>query len=207
VADPHALRSRLVRHPLLVQLLDDRHLDAIEEIVEELQPDRGAETERLEIAREFMDPAPGDVPLPWDAEFHGEPDLAQPPPSASRGLPMHWVTRTVTYGPWRPVDGDEPVTTVTSGDMAVELPGIEPDKVVDLMEALEQSVAAAKDARTRHPQPGGADDRYRVRAPGGDSEGTAHPSMPRPPHEGDVWVEWDDGERGWYDAGTVERIP
>jgi hypothetical protein len=31
----------------------------------------------------------------------------------------------------------------------------EPDKVVDLMDALERSVAAAKDALTRHPRPGG----------------------------------------------------
>lgn len=51
------------------------------------------------------------------------------------------------------------------------------------------------------------DDRYRVRAPGGDVEGTAHPSMPRPPHEGDLWIEWDDDERGWYPGDTVERIP
>jgi hypothetical protein len=44
-------------------------------------------------------------------------------------------------------------TTVTSGAMAVELPGVEPDKVVDLMAALERSVAEAKAARKRHPQP------------------------------------------------------
>lgn len=50
------------------------------------------------------------------------------------------------------------MTTVSSGDMAVELPGIEPDRVVDLMEALEQSVAAAKDARQRHPQPANRED-------------------------------------------------
>lgn len=30
-----------------------------------------------------------------------------------------------------------------------------PDRVVDLMAALERSVAAAKEARTRHPKPGG----------------------------------------------------
>lgn len=45
----------------------------------------------------------------------------------------------------------EPVAIV-SGDMAVELPG-PPDRVVDLMEALQQSVAQAKEARSRHPQP------------------------------------------------------
>lgn len=46
-----------------------------------------------------------------------------------------------------------PTTFVQHGDMAVELPGIEPDKVVDLMAALEQSIAAAKEARRRDPQP------------------------------------------------------
>lgn len=43
----------------------------------------------------------------------------------------------------------EPVTVV-SGDMAVELPGVTEDRVIDLMAALEESVAAAKEARTRH---------------------------------------------------------
>ncbi len=100
----------------------------------------------------------------------------------------------------------EPTVTVVSGDMAVELPG-PPDKVVDLMAALEQSVAAAKEARSRRTQPDSDDDRYRVTVYGSEVEGTAHPSMPDPPHPGDVWVEWDDDERGWYDADTLERIP
>jgi hypothetical protein len=43
--------------------------------------------------------------------------------------------------------------TIVSGDMAVELPG-PPDQVVDLMDALERSVAAAKEARSQRPQPG-----------------------------------------------------
>lgn len=54
------------------------------------------------------------------------------------------------------IDWDEDRThesVLPSGDMAVELPGIEPDKVVDLMEALERSIAEAKAARKRHPQP------------------------------------------------------
>lgn len=46
-----------------------------------------------------------------------------------------------------------PETTVVScGDMAIELPAPK-DRVVDLMAALEDSIARAKEARTRHPQP------------------------------------------------------
>jgi hypothetical protein len=59
---------------------------------------------RIEYAREFVNPLPGDVPCPWNTEFHGEPDLTKPPPSASRGLPMRWVTRTVIYSSWRPIE-------------------------------------------------------------------------------------------------------
>jgi hypothetical protein len=49
---------------------------------------------------------------------------------------------------------DEPADTTAaavSDDMAVELP-VPPDRVVDLMAALERSVADAKAARTRRPQ-------------------------------------------------------
>lgn len=46
----------------------------------------------------------------------------------------------------------EPSAVIVSGDMAVELPA-SPNQVVDLMAALEKSVAAAKEARRRHPQP------------------------------------------------------
>lgn len=52
---------------------------------------------------------------------------------------------------------------VVSGEMAVELPG-PADRVLDLMGALEQSVAAAKEARTRRPRP--APGRAVVRCPG-----------------------------------------
>lgn len=51
-----------------------------------------------------------------------------------------------------PEPSGEGSTTVTAGDMAVELPA-PPDVIVDLMDALERSMADAKDARTRHPQP------------------------------------------------------
>jgi len=44
--------------------------------------------------------------------------------------------------------GAGPSTMVTSGDMAVELP-VPTDCVPDLMEALEQSITAAKEARQR----------------------------------------------------------
>ncbi len=50
------------------------------------------------------------------------------------------------------------VATVSAGNMAVELPGIEPDKVVDLMEALERSVADARAAWKRYPQPARGED-------------------------------------------------
>lgn len=80
----------------------------------------------------------------------------------------------------------------------------EPDKVPDLMAALEESVAAAKEARSRHPRPTLTG---RVRSPGGDLEGTVDDDAGHGPHDGDVFIEWDDGESGWYDADTVERIP
>jgi len=60
---------------------------------------------RVEVAREFVNPTPHDVPFPWDTDFHGEPDLSQPPPSCN-GQPMRWVTRTVTYSRWEPVPAD-----------------------------------------------------------------------------------------------------
>lgn len=47
------------------------------------------------------------------------------------------------------VVGVEPTAFVQHGDMAVELPGIEPERAVDLMEALERSISEAKAARRR----------------------------------------------------------
>lgn len=48
-------------------------------------------------------------------------------------------------------DGWPATTTVTNGDMAIELP-LPEDQVVGLMEALDRSVREAKAARKRHPQ-------------------------------------------------------
>jgi hypothetical protein len=59
-------------------------------------------TERQEFAREFLAPKWPDEVIPWDTETRGLPTLSKPPPPCS-GHPMRWVTRTVTYSPWRPV--------------------------------------------------------------------------------------------------------
>lgn len=63
----------------------------------------GGGVRRVEYARAFDNPSPSDGPIPWNQEFYGAPDLSKPPPSAARGLPMHWLARTVTTGPWEPV--------------------------------------------------------------------------------------------------------
>lgn len=66
-------------------------------------PVTGVQT-RTEYAREFVDPTPGDTPIPWDwMEFDGPPDLTKPPPPAG-DHGTRWVARTITIGPWRPVE-------------------------------------------------------------------------------------------------------
>lgn len=64
------------------------------------------------------------------------------------------VMRLMRYLAANHAEKPAPTAFVQHGDMAVELPGIEPDKVVDLMEALERSVNEAKTARRRGPQQG-----------------------------------------------------
>lgn len=84
------------------------HAPQLNQLADRLQAHEG-EHVHVEYARAFDNPLPDDAPMLWGSEFHGEPDLSQPPPSASKGNPMHWVTRTVTTGPWRRVtDYPEP---------------------------------------------------------------------------------------------------
>jgi hypothetical protein len=113
--------------------LGDNIVLALLDEIERLRAELPHGTERIEIAREFLHPVPGDLPIRWNTEMQGEPDLTQPPPSASRPHPMRWVSRTVIYGPWCPV-GPEPAV-VMSGGMAVEVPA-SPDEVDAFMAAI-----------------------------------------------------------------------
>jgi DNA end-binding protein Ku len=60
--------------------------------------------------------------------------------------------------------------------VVAEVEGPEEDKVIDLMAALEASVAAARDARGRHPSTGGADAEDEDEAPAGRSVATKRSS-------------------------------
>lgn len=93
-----------------------------------------------------------------ESEAVASETIHQCPPSGSTTMPCCGRTPFEVPSTDRMCTDPEQVTCakptvfVTSGDMSVELP-VSPDKVVDLMAALEQSVTAAKDARARRTQP------------------------------------------------------